>query len=141
MVIVEILRQNALISIIGISAALSLASTLVYKYATDQNLIKSIREEIAKLQNEAKTSKDPQKLTEIQNKIVPLNLKLMSQTMKPTIITIIPFLIIFALLAKVYTGLIVIPIPFWKGHLGWVGSYILFSLIFTSLFRKLLKVT
>ncbi|MGB9675371.1 MAG: EMC3/TMCO1 family protein [Candidatus Nanoarchaeia archaeon] len=142
MAIVELLQQNALLSIASISAVLALASTLIYKYATDQSLIKSIREEINKLQNEAKENKDnPEKLAEIQSKIVPLNLKLMSQTMRPTLITIIPFLIIFAILAKIYAGIVVIPLPFWKGHLGWVGTYILFSLIFTTAFRKLLKVT
>ena len=38
--ITEILQQNALVSIALISIAVALTSTLVYKYFTDQGLIK-----------------------------------------------------------------------------------------------------
>jgi uncharacterized membrane protein (DUF106 family) len=141
MAIVEILQQNALLSIIGISAALALGSTLVYKYATDQNLMKSLREEITKLQNEMKAHKsDPQKLAEIQSKLMPLNVKLMSQSMKPTLLTLIPFILIFVFLGKIYGNAVILPLPFWQGHLKWIGTYIIFSIIFTTAFRKVLKV-
>lgn len=141
MVIIEILQQNALLSIVGISAALALGSTLVYKYATDQGLMKSLREEIKRLQEEMKQNKsNPQKLAEIQSKLMPLNMKMMSQSMKPMLLTIVPFIIIFALLGKVYGNMLVIPLPFWSGHLKWVGTYVIFSVILTSVFRKALKV-
>ena len=141
MAIIEILQQSALLSIAGISAALALGSTLVYKYATDQALVKAIREEVKKIQEEMKTNKDnPQKVAELQNKAMPLNLKLMSQSFRPMLITIVPFILIFALLGKVYGEIIVIPLSFWEGHLGWVGVYVIFSLIFTTVFRKALKV-
>ena len=141
MAIIEILQQNALLSIIGISAALALGSTLVYKYATDQGLMKSLREEIKKLQDEMKQNKsNPQKLAEIQGKLMPLNMKMMSQSMKPMLLTIVPFIIIFALLGKVYGTMLVLPLFFWAGHLKWVGTYIIFSVVLTSVFRKALKV-
>ncbi|MEM2954603.1 MAG: EMC3/TMCO1 family protein [Candidatus Nanoarchaeia archaeon] len=141
MALVEILQQYALISIVGISAIISLASTLVYKYATDQSLIKALREEAKKIQEELKNAKnDQQKTAELQNKLVPINLKLMSQTLRPSIITIIPFILIFALLSKIYNSMVIIPLPFWKGHLGWIGTYIIFSMIFSTAFRKILKV-
>jgi uncharacterized membrane protein (DUF106 family) len=141
MAIIEILQQNALLSIIGISAALAFGSTLVYKYATDQGLMKSLREEIKRLQNEMKLHKtEPQKLAEIQSKLMPLNMRMMSQSMKPMLLTIVPFIIIFALLGKVYNNMIVIPLFFWAGHLKWVGTYIIFSVILTTVFRKALKV-
>jgi len=141
MAIVEILTQNALLSIIGISAALALGSTLVYKYATDQNLMKSLREEIKRLQGEMKLHKsDPQKLAEIQGKLMPLNMRMMSQSMKPMLLTIVPFIIIFALLGKVYGTMLVVPLSFWSGHLRWVGTYVIFSVILTSVFRKALKI-
>jgi uncharacterized membrane protein (DUF106 family) len=113
----------------------------VYKYATDQGLMKSLREEIKRLQNEMKQNKsNPQKLAEIQGKLMPLNMKMMSQSMKPMLLTIVPFIIIFALLGKVYTDMIVLPLPFWAGHLKWVGVYIIFSVILTTVFRKALKI-
>ncbi|MEM2874023.1 MAG: EMC3/TMCO1 family protein [Candidatus Nanoarchaeia archaeon] len=141
MAIIEILQQYALLSIIGISAALALGSTLVYKYATDQSLVKAIREEVKKLQEEMKQNKDnPQKIAELQNKLMPLNMKLMSQSMKPMLLTLVPFIIIFALLGKIYSSMVILPLPFWEGHLKWVGTYIMFSILFTSAFRKALKV-
>lgn len=141
MAIVQILQQNALLSIIGISAALALGSTLVYKYATDQNLVKAMREEIKKIQAEMKLNKDnPQKIAELQSKAMPLNMKLMSQSFKPMILTLIPFIVIFALLGRVYTNILIIPLPFWAGHLKWVGTYIIFSMVFTTALRKVLKV-
>ena len=148
MAILQILQQNAFLSIVGISVALALGSTLVYKYATDQNLMKAMREEIKKLQDEMKLHRtDPQKLAEIQGKLMPLNMKMMTQSFKPMILTLVPFVIIFALLGKIYTSMTIIPLPFHfplsrlTTGLGWVGTYIIFSMIFTTVFRKALKVS
>jgi uncharacterized membrane protein (DUF106 family) len=148
--IVQILTQNwysAVLSIIGISAALALGSTLVYKYVTDQGLMKSMREEIKKLQAEMKLHRsDPQKLAELQSKLMPLNMKMMSQSFKPMLITIVPFIIIFMLLGKIYGSMTVIPLSFHfplsrlATGLGWVGTYIIFSMVFTTVFRKALKI-
>ncbi len=147
MAIVEILQQNALLSIIGISVALALGSTLVYKYATDQNLMKAMREEIKKIQAEMKENKsNPQKIAELQSKAMPLNMKLMSQSFKPMILTIVPFIIIFMLLGKIYGSMTVISLPFHfplsklATGLGWIGTYIIFSMVFTTVFRKALKI-
>ena len=147
MAIVQILQQYALPSIIGISAALALGSTLVYKYATDQNLVKAMREEIKKAQAEMKLNKgDPQKLAELQKKIMPINMKLMAQSFKPMLLTIVPFIIIFALLGKVYGNMTIVPFSFHfplsrlATGLGWVGTYIIFSMILTTVIRKALKV-
>ncbi len=150
MAIVEILTQNwysALLSIIGISAALALGSTLVYKYATDQNLMKAMREEIKKIQAEMKENKsNPQKIAELQSKAMPLNMKLMSQSFKPMILTIVPFIIIFMLLGKIYGSMTVIPLSFHfplsrlTTGLGWIGTYIIFSMVFTTVLRKALKI-
>ena len=68
------------------------------------------------------------------------NMKYMKKSMKPMVITILPVIFIFGWLKKVLAGLIVIPLAFWPGHLGWLGSYIIFSIFFTTIFRKVLKV-
>ena len=141
MAITSLMLQNPLLSITLISAGLALATTLVYKYATDQNLMRQIREDTKKYQEQLKTHKDdPQKMLEIQNQMMPLQSKMMMQSFKPMLITIIPFIIIFKLLGDVYTTLIVIPLSFWPGHLGWIGVYVIVSMIFTTIFRKALKV-
>ncbi len=147
MAIIALLQQHAFLSILGISAALALFSTLVYKYATDQALMKAIKEEMKKLQDEMKANRtNPQKIAELQGKLMPLNTKMMSQSFKPMILTIVPFLVIFALLGKVYNGLTVIPLSFHfplsklATGLGWVGTYVILSMVFTTVFRKALKV-
>ncbi|HIH14228.1 MAG TPA: DUF106 domain-containing protein [Nanoarchaeota archaeon] len=141
MAITSLMLQNPLLSISLISIILALATTLIYKYATDQSMLKQIREDTKKYQEQLKTHKgDPQKMLEIQNQMMPLQSKMMMQSFKPMLITIIPFIIIFKLLGDVYTTLIVIPLSFWPGHLGWIGVYVIVSMIFTTIFRKALKV-
>ncbi len=141
MAITMLLTANPFLSITLISIGLSLFTTLIYKYATDQGMLKQIREDMKKYQEQMKTHKDsPEKLSEIQGQIMPLQSKMMMQTMKPMIITMIPFIIIFKVLSDIYNSTIVIPLSFWPGHLGWVGTYVIFSMIFTTIFRKVLKV-
>ncbi len=141
MAIVEILQQYALISLLGISILLSLVTTLIYKYATNQSVMKELKADLKKYQEQMKSHRDnPTEVMEIQKKAMEVNTKYMKQSFKPMFITMIPFLIIFYLLKMVYDTMIIIPLSFWQGHLGWVGSYIIFSMVFTSLFRKALKV-
>jgi uncharacterized membrane protein (DUF106 family) len=141
MAIIEILQQYALISLLGISILLSLVTTLIYKYATNQSVMKELKADLKKYQEQMKSHRDnPTEVMEIQKKAMEVNTKYMKQSFKPMFITLIPFLIIFYLLKMVYDTMIIIPLSFWQGHLGWVGSYIIFSMVFTSLFRKALKV-
>ncbi len=124
-----------------VAVALSFTSMLVTKYFTDQAMMRQIRDDVKKYQEQIKASKDnPQKVMELQNKIMGLNSKLLPQSFKPMLITIIPFILIFNLLYKVFNNSIIIPLSFWPGHLGFVGTYIIFSLVFTTIFKKLLKV-
>ncbi len=145
--VIELMQQYALLTILGISVLLSLATTLVYKYMTDQALIRQVREDIKKYQREMKEHKgDAQKAMELSKKISELNMKIMPQQFKPMLITIIPFIIVFYLLNKIYTGMVIVPFGFHfplsslETGLGWIGTYIIFSMISTTAFRKLLKI-
>ncbi len=145
--VIEILQQNALFTILGISAALSLATTLVYKFMTDQTLIKQVKEDVKKYQKEMKEHKgDTAKVMELSKKMNALNMKIMPQQFKPMLITIIPFIIIFYLLRSIYMGMVIIPFDFHfplsglETGLGWIGTYIIFSMVLTTVFRKAMKV-
>ena len=85
----------AIVVILIISVLVSILSNLAYKYATDQAMIKQVREDIKKHQESLKAQTDPQKKLEIQSQITSLSMKLMPQTFKPMLVTIVPFLIIF----------------------------------------------
>lgn len=148
MAITAWLQQNALASITLISILLSLFVTLAYKYMTDQVLMKEYKAQLKKYQDEMKACKDDvAKVQELSSKAMEANMKYMKQTFKPMLITMVPFLIIFWGLKRVYDTLTIIPLPFHvplsglETGLGWIGTYILLSLILTSAFRKALKVT
>ncbi|MBW3020994.1 DUF4199 family protein [Candidatus Woesearchaeota archaeon] len=78
------------------SFAISLLITLVYKAVTDQDLMRSLKAEMKELQKEMKElRKDPQKMMEVQKKSMETNMKYMTHSFKPTLITLIPIIIIF----------------------------------------------
>lgn len=129
------------LEILGITALLSLGVSLAYKYFTDQAVMKEIKASQKKLQDQLKLHKsDPDKVMEINKQLIALNGSYMKHTMKPMLITMVPFFLVFGWLKAAYGEAIIIPLSFWEGHLQWLGTYLIFSVILTSVFRKLLKV-
>ena len=97
-----VLLNYALIFVIFISLLIALLMNLIYKWMTDQNLMKSLKDEMKKYQQDMKKeSKDPKKVMEIQKKSMEVNMKYMSSSLKPSFITLIPALLIFAWLGSV----------------------------------------
>jgi len=91
-----LLRLDPLLAIIIISLVMSLMITVLYKYLTDQDLMKRLKAEIKELQKEMKTLKDnPKKMMAVQKKAMETNTKYMMHSMKPTLFTFIPIIIIF----------------------------------------------
>lgn len=79
-----------------ISLVISLIVTLIYKFMTDQNLMKRLKDEMKALQNEMKELKaHPEKMMEVQKKAMQTNMQYMMQSMKSTLVTFIPIIIIF----------------------------------------------
>ncbi len=108
---------------------------------TDQTLMKELKKDLKKYQEQMKLHKsDFVRMKEIQKKSMEVNMKYMKQSFKPMIITMIPFFAVFIWLRGIYENVIVIPLSFWAGHLGWIGTYIILSLIYTTIIRKLMKV-
>lgn len=129
------------LEILGISAALAMATTLVYKYFTNQAVMREMKASQKKLQEQMKLCKDqPDKMMEINKQLLSINGAYMKHTMKPMFITMVPFILVFGWLKAAYGEAIIIPLSFWAGHLQWLGVYLIFSMILTSVFRKLLKV-
>jgi uncharacterized membrane protein (DUF106 family) len=124
-----------------LSIVLSMFVTLVYKFMTDQVLMRELKGQLKIHQKQMRDCRDnPTKMSEISKKSMSVNMKYMSQSMKPMLITLLPFLLIFHWLRGMFDGIIVLPLSFWPGHLGWIGVYIIFSMVFTTVFRKLLNV-
>lgn len=86
--------------ILTITIIISVIVTLVYKYATDQSLMKQIKGEMKELQKQMKELKDnPEKAKEVQGKFMSLNSKYTMESFKPSLYYLIPLLIIFGWLS------------------------------------------
>lgn len=77
-------------------------STLVYKYFSDQNKIKSYKDKIKELNSKIK-KESPDKALELNNEILKINFELMGLTLKPSFYTIIPMMIIFIWLSAMFS--------------------------------------
>src|SRR3989338_5069340 len=90
------LQMNSLLAITILSLLISLIITLIYKYTTNQDLMKQIKDEIREFQKELKSLKDnPAEMMRVQKEAMKTNMKYMSMSMKATLITFIPIIFIF----------------------------------------------
>ena len=93
-----------------ITFIISLAIVLIYKFTTDQEHMKVLRAQIKKHQEAMKNLKDdPQKLMKEQKKAMQVNTELMKHSMKPTLYTMIPIIIIFGWLASHFSVMPILP--------------------------------
>src|SRR3989338_4722837 len=82
--------------VIIISLVVTLIITLIYKWTTDQNLMKQLKDEMKEFQKEMKELKQhPEKMMEVQKKDMQTNMKYMMHSMKSTLFTFIPIILIF----------------------------------------------
>ena len=127
------------------SFIVTLISQTVYFLTVDQNYINSKKEEMKKLQSNLKKMKmsDPEYI-KIQNELMSINLEVMNKTMKPTLITFIPFVLLMSYLANFFkdTGKVIIfpfSMPILGEGLGWLGTFVLSSIIFSLIINKILS--
>ncbi len=91
-----LLNMSYFWAIFILSLVLAIMISLIYKYTTNQSLMKDLKMEIKELQKETKTLKhDPKKMMSVQKKAMETNMKYMMHSMKPMIFTFIPIIIIF----------------------------------------------
>lgn len=83
-------------AIFVLSLLISLIITLVYKFTTNQSLMKDLKEEMKAFQKQIRELRnDPQKAMEVQKVAMKTNMKYMSHSMRSTLYTFIPIIIIF----------------------------------------------
>ena len=113
-------------------------TTIVQKYFTDQKTLRELKEEQKELQKEIKQySGHPEKMLELNKKSFKLMHDIMSLTMKGTIFTMIPFILLFRWFMDFF---LLIPDFRFLGFLSWYWFYLIFVIIFSSILRKVLKV-
>ncbi|RME55497.1 DUF106 domain-containing protein [Candidatus Woesearchaeota archaeon] len=122
----------------AVSFLLTLLITLIYKWVTDQELMKTLKEDMKSMQKELKELKDdPQALMAKQKEVMEKNMKYMMHSFKPMLITFIPIILIFGWLRKYYETMGNPDVLF---GLSWLWSYIIFSIVLSMFLRKVLKV-
>lgn len=132
-----LISWNPLAALIIISFILTALITIAYKYLTDQELMKSLKTELKSLQKEMKEAKhDTQKLMQLQKQSMEKNMKYMMNSFKPTLFTLIPLLIIFSGMRNSFAN---VELNF-IGINSWIWIYIIFSILFSIILRKLLRV-
>lgn len=91
-----VLLLPPLVGLLLLSFVISVVITLIYKYTTDQNMMKQLKDEIKEFQKEIKELRNnPEKAMQVQKEAMKTNMKYMSMSMKATLITFIPIIFIF----------------------------------------------
>lgn len=112
------LYAYSLFIILGVGVAVSLLVTLLNKRMVNWDMVRRNKAEIAKFQKEyreASSKKDMKqlhKLQQRQSEIMKLQGQMFTQTLKPTIIYIVPLLLLWMVLTNIYSGWVVAWLPF-----------------------------
>ncbi len=123
---------NPKVAIIGISFLATLIVTVLTHFLTNKNLMREIKEKQKRLREEMKKFRDnPQKMMEINKQMMEDFPKQMKESMKISIVTLIPFLMLFNWLRGIYTQTAIAG--------SWIWWYILASLAFSIILRKVFK--
>ncbi len=134
----RLLNWNLTVGMFCIIAFISLIMTLTQKYLTDQETLKEMKKEQKELQNEMKKYKEhPEKLMEFQKKQLEFVPKMMKISMRGIVYTSIPLILFFRWFMDFFSE---IGDPRFFGFLSWFWFYLLGSMIFSSILRKMMKV-
>jgi len=133
-----LLNWNLTLGMILIILFIAVFMTLVQKYATDQKTLRELKKEQKELQKEIKEAKEhPEKMMELQKKQLAFLPRMMKLSMRPVIYTSIPLILFFRWFMDFFSS--AGDIKFF-GFLNWFWFYLLGSIIFSSILRKIFKV-
>lgn len=129
-----LLNWNLTLGMLIIVFIIAVITTIVQKYATDQEALKELRAEQKILQEEMKKYKEhPEKLMELQKKQLEFIPKTMKLSMRAIVFTGIPFILFFRWFLDFFEA---IPEFRFFGFITWFWFYLIFSIIFSSILRK-----
>ncbi|MBU0459733.1 MAG: TMCO1/EMC3 family protein [Nanoarchaeota archaeon] len=95
-VLLPLVQWNPFFAIVIISLLISLMIVFIYKWVTNQDEMKKLKEEQKEYQKKLKSLKnDPQEMMKVQKEAMKKNMAYMKHSFKPTLITFIPIILIF----------------------------------------------
>ena len=134
---------NLTIGMLIVVFVLTLITTLVQKYATDQKTLKELKKEQKEIQKQMKEFRsNPQKMKELQKQQFSFMPKQFKLSMRSIVYTGIPLILFFRWFDDYFTVLATMtgePIRF-IGFMGWLVFYLVASIVFGSIFKKIFKV-
>jgi uncharacterized membrane protein (DUF106 family) len=133
-----LLQWNLVVGMMVIVLLIALMTTLVQKYATDQKALKELRAEQKILQEEMKKYRDnPEKIAELSKKQMEFFPRTFRLTSRSILFTGLPFILFFRWFNDFFT---MMGNPKFFGFLTWFWFYFIFTIVFSSILRKWLKV-
>ena len=101
--------------------------------------MKSIKEDLDKLNKKMKEHKsDSHKMIQVQKEMWSKQMTMMKHSFTSTIYTFLPIIILFNWLRLNLNSDKILNLG--VINFGWLGSYIIFAILFSSILRKILKV-
>ncbi|MEK6817387.1 MAG: EMC3/TMCO1 family protein [Nanoarchaeota archaeon] len=134
-----LLNWNLNIGMLIVVFVITILTTIVQKYATDQKALKELKKEQKEISQQMKEFKNhPEKLLELQKKQFKLIPKQMKLSMRAIAYTGIPFILFFRWFGDYFLVLEETagqPVRFWLG-MSWFIFYLLFAIVFGAILRK-----
>jgi len=136
-VLVPFFNWNVLYAMTFLVLAISIVMTLVQKYGTDQDEMRAIKKRQKELQVEMKKYKDhPEKLMELNKEQFEFMGKMMKSSMGTIVYTAVPIVLLFRWLNDYFSAVEGVRLL----GLSWFWFYLIATMIFSTVFRKVLKV-
>ncbi|HDI72557.1 MAG TPA: DUF106 domain-containing protein [Candidatus Altiarchaeales archaeon] len=126
-----------------ISVILSIMSSLVRRATVDIEKVKGAKEkmgEYQKIAREAQKKGHTKKAMKAQEEMTKIMIEQMKHSMRPMLITFIPFILIFMWLRNQYDKIGTVAVLF-GFELNWLWWYILISITFSMILNKLMKLS
>lgn len=139
-----LLNWNLTIGMLIIVFIITLITTLIQKYTTDQKALKELRDEQKILQAEMKKYQDnPAKVSELSKKQLEFIPRTMKLTSRGILFTGVPFILLFRWFYDFFDAMTIANnnvAPVFFGFMTWFWFYFIFAIVFSSFLRKWLKV-
>ena len=129
-----------------VSVLMSSITTVFYRLFVDQSSMKEVRknmETYREAANKYQKENDIAKMNENVSKMMELNKKYFSLSMKPLLFSLIIFAVVFPWMGQKFIGVTVnlpFQVPFIGNSLGWFGWYFMLAIPSSVIMRKLLDV-
>jgi uncharacterized membrane protein (DUF106 family) len=133
----NLLDWNVTVGLLIITGVLNFLTTVLHKKVTDQDLLKRIKEEQKLVREEMKLYRqNPEKSLELSKKSAELAMKTMPITMRPVIYTTVPFILLIRWFGDYFKDHPVKVFGFMSG----IWAYIVLFIVWSMIFRKVMKV-